>query len=52
VPWVAPEWGAFQHGCRDARCSAFREIATYENMAIEKFFKLIDIRTKHATFIH
>jgi hypothetical protein len=43
VPWVAPERGAFQHGCRDAHRSAFREVATYGNMETEKFFELIDI---------
>jgi hypothetical protein len=43
VPWVAPEQGAFLHRCRDAHCSAFKEVATYRNMATEKFFELIDI---------
>jgi hypothetical protein len=43
VPWVAPEQGAFQHGCRDARRSAFMEVATCRYIATEKFFKLIDI---------
>jgi hypothetical protein len=52
VPRVAPEWGAFLHRCRDARRSAFREVTAYKNMATEEFFDLIDIRTKHATFIH
>jgi hypothetical protein len=43
VPWVAPERGAFQHGCRDAHRSAFREVATYRNIENEKFFELMDI---------
>jgi hypothetical protein len=43
VPWVAPERGAFQHGCRDARRSAFGEVATYINKATERFFELIDM---------
>jgi hypothetical protein len=43
VPWVAPERGAFQHGCRDVRRSTFREVVTYINVATEKFFELIDI---------
>jgi hypothetical protein len=42
VPWVALERGAFRHRCKDARSSAFREVATYKNMATEKFCELID----------
>jgi hypothetical protein len=43
MPWVAPERGAFQHGCRDAHRSTFTDVAIYRNMVTEKFFKLIDI---------
>jgi hypothetical protein len=43
MPRAAPEWGAFRHGCRDALHKAFKEVATYRNMATKKFFKLIDI---------
>jgi hypothetical protein len=43
VPWVASERGAFQHGCKDAHSSAFREVATCRNIATRKFFELIYI---------
>jgi hypothetical protein len=43
MPRVAPKQGAFLHGCRDARCSVFREVATYKNIATDKFFELIDM---------
>jgi hypothetical protein len=42
MPRVAPERGAFRHGCRDAHCSAFREVATYRNMTTKYFFEHID----------
>jgi hypothetical protein len=40
MPRVAPERGAFRHECSDARRSALREVASYGNMATEKFLKL------------
>jgi hypothetical protein len=36
VPWVAPEWGAFLHRCRDACRSAFGNVAAYKEDAKHK----------------